>query len=831
MYRGTMAFRLQSRLYLYLRIAAIAGVVLTVIVAGGFLWLRTSLPVLSGSVAAPGLGHEAEIVWTAEGFPHIRAATADDAYYALGYAHAGDRLFQMDLMRRAGAGRLSEVMGPATVDFDATMRTLGLYRHAEETLKIMPPDARRTLDAYAAGVNGYLRTRAGALPPEFVLLGYAPEPWQPADSLVWQRLMAMRLAGNWRTEALRAALAGRLDGTRISDLWPRDDGGVSPTVSAAVTDPAFSAGFASLAAVIPDALRQISASNSWAVAGRRTQSGKPVLANDPHLGYRAPGLWYLARISAPGLEIAGATVAGVPFHILGHTDRFAWAFTTTDSDTQDLFIERETEGRPGFYDTPSGPEQFVEHEETIAIKGADAKRIFVRETRHGPVISDIDRSFASRVPAGHVVALSAMALRDDDMTPLALLRMNRAHDWAEFRNALRDFHAPQQNITFADVDGNIAFFAPGRIPIRRSGDGSAPVPGWTGEFDWTGTIPFERLPQSLNPASGRIFSANHRIVPKDYPYLLTNDWADPYRARRIEELLGTGLPFTPDAAAAMQTDILSGSAADLLPVMLRLAEAREAREIRAVEMLTRWDLRMHRDAAAPLLFAMWLAELNHGLYADELGTLFGAYYGAHPRVVLAMLTRRTVWCDDVNTGTKETCGSVVSAALRRALNGLSRRYGSDMTGWRWGDAHPALFRHPVLGRIPVVRTFADIRIAADGGDDTVNRAQSNLGDRREPFAAIHGPGYRAIYDLSDLAASRFAVATGASGNPLSSRYENTTEGWRDGRYIGFARTRAEELAGAQGVLRLTPARRAQPRTFRRASRRSRDSREAAAAGR
>jgi penicillin amidase len=461
---------------------------------------------------------------------------------------------------------------------------------------------------------------------------------------------------------------------------------------------------------------------------------------------------------------------------------------------------------PGFYDTPDGPLAFAERAETIAVRGGAPKRIAVRETRHGPVISDVDRSFAGHVPAGHVVALSAMALRDDDLTPLAILRMNRAHDWSEFRDALHDFHAPQQNVTFADVDGNIAFYAPGRIPVRRSGDGSVPVPGWSGNHDWTGTIPFERLPQSFNPASGQIFNANHRIVPKDYPYLLTHDWAEPYRARRIAERLASAERFTPDAAAALQADVLSGSAADLVPVILGLVEARENREIRAVEMLARWDRKMSRGAPAPLLYAMWLAELNRGLYADELGPLFGAYYGMHPRVVLGMLTRRTAWCDDVTTERAESCSAVVSAALRRALDGLSRRYGNDMDAWRWGEAHPALFRHPVLGRVPVVRTFADIRIEADGGDDTVNRAQSSLGDRQEPFAAVHGPGFRAVYDLSDLAGSRFAVATGASGNPLSPRYANTTESWRDGRYIRFGRTRPEELAGARGVLRLTPLR-------------------------
>ncbi len=803
--RGSMSPRLQSRLYLYCKAAIVVGVVLTVSVAGGFLWLRTSLPVTSGSISVPGLQHETEILWDAAGFPRIRAATAEDAYYALGFAHAGDRLFQMDFMRRAGAGRLSEVVGAATVGFDATMRTLGLYRRAEETYRRMPSDARRYIDAYAAGVNGFLHTRSGALPPEFVLLGYRPEAWRPADSLVWARLMAMRLAGNWRTEALRAALIARLDAAQISDLWPKDDDGVSPTVAAATTDPRFAAAFANLTMAIPDALRQVSASNSWAVAGARTASGKPILANDPHLGYRAPGLWYLARITAPGLEIAGATVAGVPFHILGHTDRFAWAFTTTDSDTQDLFVERLSAGRSGHYDTPVGPRPFVVREETIEIKGAAPRKITVRETRHGPVVSDIDRGVAGEVPAGHVVALAAVALRDDDMTPLAILRMNHARDWNGFRAALRHFHAPQQNITFADVDGTVAFLAPGRIPVRRAGDGSVPVPGWSGDYDWQGTVPFDALPQARNPASGRIFSANHRIAPKDYPHLLALDWADPYRARRIEERLSETPPHTVEAAVALQTDILSGSAVDLLPVLLELLDTGDETLRNAAALLAGWDRRMNRGAAAPLVFAAWLAEVNRGLYADELGPLFGAYYGSNPRVVMTMLTRRTGWCDDIATPEKEACGTVVTAALRRALVGLAAKHGTDMAAWQWGDAHPALFRHPVLGRVPLIRHIADIRISADGGDDTVNRAQTNPNDAREPFASLHGPGFRAIYDLSDLGATRFAVATGASGNPLSSHYANTTESWRDGRYLRFARTRTEEIDGARGILRLRPA--------------------------
>lgn len=774
--------------------------ILTVAGAGGYLWLRTSLPDLSGTVTVSGIGQDVEVIYDANGIPHIRAATTRDAYFALGYIHAGDRMFQMDFMRRLAAGRLSEVVGKATYGLDATMRTLGLNRLAEESFRRMPERARSALDAYAAGVNAWLETRAGAPPPEFVALRYEPESWKPSDSLLWGRLMALRLAGNWRTEALRAALATRLSPDQIEDLWPTEEDPPPPTVSAT----AFDVRFAGLLQAVPDYLRQISASNSWAIAGSLTTSGKPLLANDPHLGYQAPGLWYLAQISAPGLEIAGATVAGVPFHILGRTDRFAWGFTTTESDTQDLFVERLTKGQEDSYDTPAGPRRFEQRTETIRIKGADPVDLIVRSTRHGPVISDLDKRIGGSLANDQVVALSAMALRPDDMTPLAILDMNRARNWDEFRKALRDFHAPQQNISFADTDGNIAFFAPARVPVRAAGDGSVPVPGWSGEYDWTGEIPFEQLPQSFNPASGRIVSANHRIVSKDYPWYLTRDWADPYRARRIYDRLESDGKQTPEKMASLQTDIHSGSAKDLLPLLLGLLKPSGYLDNAAAETLREWDHEMAREATAPLIYMAWLAEVNRGLYADELGPLFDDYFGLHPRVVERMLQDRTSWCDDISTPEAETCSEIVTAAMERALGDLKRRYGADMAGWKWGEAHHALFRHPVLGRIPVIRRIADIRIEAPGGFDTVDRAQNRPDDRSAPFAAVHGPGYRAIYDLADLANSRFSIATGESGNPLSPRYDNLTEPWRDGLYIAIPTDRTAAMENAMGVLKLVP---------------------------
>jgi penicillin amidase len=786
------------------RLTLIVVLPLTLFAVAGVLWLRTSLPGLAENFTLPGIKQPVEVIHDSSGIPHIIAGSTDDAYRALGFVHARDRLFQMDFMRRLGAGRLSEVTGRPTLQLDKTMRTLGLYRLAAETVRRLPPEARAALDAYAEGVNGFLTSRSGALPPEFVVLRYQPEKWTPADSLVWGRLMAMRLTGNWRTEALRAALSGRLSPTQMADLWPRSDD-AAPTTLAGLLPAADAARLAEqVLNGIPDWLRQVSASNSWLVSGAGTRTGKPVLANDPHLGYRTPGLWYLARVSAPGLEVTGATVPGVPFHILGHNDRIAWGFTTTDSDTQDLFIERLDPGRSTHYLTPEGSTPFTTRRETINIKDAPPETFTVRETRHGPVISDIYDNLTKIAGKNHVVALAATSLRKDDMTPLALYKFNKAQDWQSFRDAARHFHAPQQNISYADTAGNIGFIAPGRVPVRRSGQGRQPVPGWTGAFDWTGFIPFEALPQAYNPVAGTIVNANHRIVPDSYEWYLTDDWSAPYRAERIYALLDTTVPHTVARSMRIQTDTLSLAAKDVLPVLLGNLDAQTEKRRQVTARLRDWDGRMSRDAAAPLIYSTWLAAVNRALYADELGPLFPRYFGLRPRVVRNMLTTRTTWCDNVTTEPVENCREIVTRALDSAIVSLEGKHGGDMDDWRWGQAHQAVFSHPLFGRIPVARLLSDIRVESDGGPYTVSRAQSRVGNSKAPFASVHGPGYRAVYDLSDLANSRFATATGQSGNPLSPFYANTTRNWRDGKYIKISQTRAGAIKDTLGITRLTP---------------------------
>lgn len=771
---------------------------LLMVAAIGYMWLRTSLPETTGRILVAGLDSDVEIVRDAVGVPHIRAGSERDAYFALGFVHAQDRLWQMETMRRTGAGRLSEFAGTRTLALDRSMRTLGLYRLAQRSYDIAAPEVRAAVDAYTSGVNAYLHTRSGALPPEFQLSRHTPEPWTAADSLVWGRLMALRLTGNWREEALRAKLADRLSPVQIAELFPPYEHMAPPTLAA--LRPEFAPAFAALHAALPD-LGFSSASNSWVVGGALTGTGKPLLAGDPHLGFEAPNLWYLARIDAPGLSLAGATVPGVPFHILGHNGDIAWTFTTTDSDTQDLFIERLDPTDPTRYLTPDGARPFVTREDVIRVRGADDVRITVRETRHGPVLSDTRPDFV-KLESGHVIAAAAAALAVDDRTAEAIYRLNHARDWSSFVTALEMFHAPQQNVTYADTAGNIGFIAPGRVPIRRAGEGLVPVPGWTGAHDWIGYVPFAALPRSFNPPAGRIVNANHKIVDDAYPYFLGHGWTPAYRARRIHEILDAQNRHDAEGFASAQHDAHSLASRELLPLLLETLPAAAAHAPWRA-MLARWDGVMRRDRAEPLLFTAWLRALNRLLYADELGPHFSDVFDLNPIFVRNVLNGKFAWCDDVTTPARESCATIVAMALEQAVSELTRDYGSDAAAWRWGTAHYANFRHVLFSTIPILRAIATIRTDASGDAYTINRGQTRISDERAPYASVHGAGFRAVYDLADLDASLFIQAPGQSGNLLSPHYRDLIGRWRDGTYLRLIPRSSGTIAAGELALVLT----------------------------
>ncbi len=751
---------------------------------GGYLWMRASLPQTAGELRLPGLEAAVRVDRNADGLVRIRAENEPDLYRALGFVHAQDRLWQMDFTRRIASGRLSEVMGRATLPHDRFFRSLGFRQVAEANLQHLGPESRAALDAYAEGVNGFLETRSGPLPLEFQILRYRPEPWTPVDSLLWGRIMALRLSGNWRDELSRARLAGRFPAEQIAELWPGYPADAPVTLErlAELIDPAAAERLADL---LPPALRPTGASNAWALDATRSATGGPILANDPHLPLEAPGVWYLARLEAPGIVLAGATAPGTPFMLLGHNQHVAWGLTTTHSDTQDFFIERLAPDDPNRYLTPEGSEAFKVRDEFIRLPGGESQALVVRETRHGPVMSDVIPEGSGAADA--VLALAWPALRPDDRTADAFYGMNHARDWAEFRFALRAFHSPQQNVIYADKAGNIGFMAPARVPKRRSGNGQHPVPGWSGEFDWIGFVPFEELPSRDNPRDGLIVNANNKIVPDSYAHLIAVDWPPPYRAERIAEVLvGAAGNHGVTDSVILQRDIVANSAGRLLPLLLA-ASPQSERARRAMALLAAWDRQMHRNAPEPLILQAWIWALGETLLADELGERYLEYLGSSSFTLERLLTGNSAWCDNVTTPERENCDGQRAAALELALDHLSGRFGKDMTTWRWGEAHVARFTHPVLSRIPLVGGLFDYSVAADGGDETINRATARLGGNAETrFEDVHGAGFRAVYDLGDLEASRFMIATGQSGNPLSRLYGNMALRWRDGMTVSLA---------------------------------------------
>ncbi|MCX7172114.1 MAG: penicillin acylase family protein [Proteobacteria bacterium] len=482
-------------LYL-LAYAALAGLV-------AFQYLKSSLPQISGTLSLTGLLAPAEVQRDRYGIPHIHAQSLRDANFVLGFVHAQDRLWQMEMNRRISSGRLAELFGPASLDTDRFLRTLGIHRVAQASWEKLDGETRSIFQAYADGVNAFLAANRKPLPLEFVLLRHSPEPWSAIDSLAWIKMMAWDLNSSWRPELLRMQLAGRLTTQQIQEFLPPYPGDAAPPLPDLS---ALYAGFAAAATTIADAAPpqppEGIGSNNWVVAGSRSSSGKPLLANDPHLGLTAPGVWYFAHLDSPADRMIGATLPGVPMIVLGRNERIAWGFTNTGPDVQDLYIERLDPGDAALYDAPEGKQRFVKYNERIKVKGQPDVLLAVRLSRHGPIISDAFAEAAKAMPKGYALAFAWTTLRDDDLSAQALIRLGRAHDWNGFLAATRDFHSPQQNIVYADVTGNIGYIAPGRVPIRRADNdlhGLAPAPGWLAQYDWQGFIPFDELRRAPEP--------------------------------------------------------------------------------------------------------------------------------------------------------------------------------------------------------------------------------------------------------------------------------------------------------------------------------------------
>lgn len=808
----------------------------------GWLWLRSSLPRLSGSVEVAGLEQPIEIVRDASAVPHVLARTEADAYFGLGYAHAQDRLWQLEVNRRIGSGRLAEVLGERALRRDRLFRTLGLRAVAEQNLRHMNEPARRALAAYAAGVNSFL-VADPALPPEFGLLQVEPEPWSPVDSLIWLKVMAWTLSGNMDRELDRWRLSRHLSPLQLAEFvspYPGDEPPVLTNLPGIFEAAGAATGQNELGRAPPDSL----GSNNWAVDGRRTESGKPLLANDPHLSLTSPSLWYLAHLQAPGLDVIGATLPSLPGVILGRTASAAWAFTNTGSDVQDVYLERLVPGQPDRYETPEGSAAFEVRHERIVVRGGASEQLLVRVTRHGPVVSDVYPPAAQLVPAGYVLAFRWAALEPDDRSFEFVTEVAHAQDADDVLAAARHLDSPTQNVVYADSQGNIGFVAAGRVPVRSSDNpmrGMLPALGWDARHEWQGYLPFEQLPQLHNPSTGRLVTANQKIVPEGYPHWLGSEWKDPARARRIESLLDAVPRHSVESFGRMQTDIEDGTARMLLAHMLSDVGAPERRrrdgEARfanaalprpavgagvgpsrtcatldaelvqtALARLEHWDLQMDAERPEALIFSAWVRELTRGVYADELGPEFEQQWAERPVFLVNVLSDRRGqgrWCDDTSTLERETCTDQLHTALCRGLALLVERHGSTLENWRWGAAHVARSRHVPLSAVPLLSSWFDVTTPSPGGSHSVNAGAFPLDDEAL-FENHHGAAFRAVYDLGDPERSRFMLRTGQSGHVLSPHYRDLAASWLRGESVPMTTRREAFARGALGTLRLLP---------------------------
>lgn len=794
-----------------------AGTVITllaVMVLIGFGWLRSSLPDLDGKITLKGPESEITIARDTHGIPHIGGASDHDIFFAMGYVHAQDRLWQMEMNRRIGNGELAEILGPDVLDFDKYFRTLGFADRARTAWEKLDSETQISLQKYADGVNAFLETRTGALPPEFVLTRTTPKPWSPTDTLVWQKMMWLSLSGNMRWEIARARMLTKLSPAQVRTIYPPYPGEEEapfPDLAAIYNKLPLAAATDLIGAEPPEGI----GSNNWVISGARTKSGKPLLANDPHLGLTTPNIWYMVRTHnrTTGTNLVGASFPGSPSIVLGRNDKIAWGFTNTAPDVQDLFVEKLVDGGDRYL-TPDGPADFILREERIKVKGAEDVVLTVRETRHGPVVTDVLSDQTDFLEEGYALALQWTALQDTDTAVTGLLKLAHAGDFDAFKAAGRYYFGPEQNMVYADTDGNIGYYAPALVPIRRADNeiqGRLPSPGWDAKYDWQGFIPYDELPTRFNPDGGVIATANEKIVDGNYPYYITRDWAHPYRGNRIRHLLHDGARHEHAAEKhdlesfkTVQTDVTSDMARELAPLIARaIPQDSPAADIAAA--LLDWKGDMAADRPEPLIFYTWMRTYQERLVADEFGDLYEDFRRLRPRLIksslfwsdiprtkiappyydLPPIERKTTlaWCDDIHTKDKqESCKDLAVDSFTEAVEHLSVTHGEYWKTWRWGNEHILTQSHRPFSQAPFLKDFFELKTPISGSTHTINVAgvsENPDGLNKSTF----GPSYRGIFDLSDLDQSLYAHPTGQSGNPLSPHFDDLFPLWKNGDYF------------------------------------------------
>lgn len=832
----------------FIMIAVIVLVVLSLAAGGSVYYLsHRAFPQTSGEIRVPGLNSPVDVYRDAYGIPQVYASTPHDLFFAQGYLHAQDRFWQMDFWRHIGSARLSEMFGKSELKTDEFLRTLGWARLVQQELDSIDPQSKALLQSYADGVNAYLADHHGsALSLEYSILkllspSYQVEPWTPLNTLTWAKVMAWDLGGGIDTEIRNAILLKTLTPQQLHELYPpypSDHPVIVPQLNISNTQNSAEDIYTpQLASELYPALLSLQqdsgalnalvgtggggiGSNNWVISGKLTATGRPLLANDPHLDEQMPSIWYeiglhcVTKTTDCPYEVTGFSFAGVPGIIIGHNDRIAWGFTNVGPAVQDLFIEKINPNNPNQYESGGAWADMQLVKETIKVAGGQPVDITIRYTSHGPVVSDtygllkdFGKNAGISLPAPFALALRWTALEPGKIFQ-AIWGFDRAQNWDDFRNSATFFSAPAQNLVYADVDGNIGYQTPGNIPIRKAGDGTLPVPGWTGEYDWQGYIPFDKLPYAFNPPQGFIATANNAIVSPDYPYLITKDWDYGFRAQRIVDMI-THAPGPIDIKyiQQIQGDDYDANAATLVPILTQMSfQAGTPDQAVALDLLKNWDYQDREDSAPAALFAVFWKDLLNDTFDNKLPKDYWADGGDSWFEVMRNLVKQpdSLWWDDPETSQKETRDDTFRQAFTSAVSEIEKALGSDTARWSWGRLHTVTFHNQSLGEsgiAPIDMLFNRGPYAVSGGPAIVN---ATSWDATNPYSVVSLPSMRMIVDLSNLQNSLSIHTTGESGHAFNPHYTDMVDLWRNIQYQPMSWDEAQIKAVPGGHLRLLP---------------------------
>lgn len=774
---------------IFIGIVGMVFIITLVVVIQGVRLNKESLPQTNGTLVVPGLNFPVHVYRDSFGVPHISAETEDDLFFALGFVTSQDRLWQLDINRRAATGTLSEIFGTETLPYDRLIRMIGLPGIANQLTQALSPESKNVTTAYAAGINAFLDMNKKLLPTEFIIMKYEPQPWEISHSLAFQRLMAWALEMAWRVDPVFGELTERLGFQKVKEILPQ-----YPEKTTIVVDRPYLdwskvqktfAFFTDRSLIVPGFFRAGSGSNSWVVSGKRSLTGKPILANDPHLAIQNPSIWYQVHLKAPGIDCYGVCLPGLPGIVIGHNQAIAWGLTNVMADGCDFFIENLNPNNPDQYFYQGKWQQLQHRKEIIIVKDRSPDTLIVRSTDHGPVISDLHPVFMDTSRA--ITMKWSGRFISDEM--LASYKILKAKNWDQFLEGLKYFSVPPQNYVYADTMGNIGYYCTGLIPIRNSGNGLIPQPGWNNRFEWRDRIPFPELPHLFNPPENYIVTANNKIISDRYPYFISTYWEPSYRAERIQQLLLTKEQLSLSDFKSMQMDIFSKHAEFIMPKILEILpqfeDSSQLRKYFSFSLKT-WNLQLDKKSVGAAIFEIFLTKLFKNIYQDEMGDSLFQNFLALPnipiRITDQLISRGTSeWFDNIHTpDVKETIDQVFLSSFEETYHYLESNFGDSVYDWQWGNLHQLNFEHPLGKAKPLDKLFNIGPFPVDGSYTSVNNAGYFL-DKND-FHVNIGPSLRQIVDLSDMNNSISVITTGQSGHPLSKHYKDQAPLWLSGEY-------------------------------------------------